>query len=230
MSACRPYRRSRASMPLALLLVCTLGLVPETRADELQAWYQSTVFKRLNERWSVGNYLDLRATDGVGPLALGMVSPRVRYDFSPNWAGEVHATWLRARSASSSTKTSFERLELELNPRYGMGEGFTFSARNRLELRWADSLPGTNERLRIRPQLEWATPWAGPVAAVFANNEIFYDFDQGLVTENRLIPFGLAFRPAPSTDLRLYHLWRHTRAATRWYDFHAIGFAANFNF
>lgn len=200
------------------------------RADTAQAWYQNTVLYRLNEQWSIGNYLDLRVTDAVGELATTMVSPRVRYDLNPHWSAQINTTWLEAQAADERGRTKFSRLEFELNPRYALANGLTFSARNRFELRWIEDTHGTNQRIRVRPQLDLRTPWAGPLHGVFANNETFYDFDQGRITENRLTPFGLVFKPSEAQEIRVYHLWRYTRIDRQWFDFQALGLMLNLNF
>lgn len=215
---------------LSLVLLLAAALSADCDADTAQVWYQNTSFWRLDERWSVGNYLDLRVTDAVGEVATTMISPRVRYDLTPHWSAQVNTTWLEAQAADSRGRTELLRLELELNPRAALTERLTFSSRNRVELRFIEQVDGVNERVRIRPQLDYATPWAGIVHGVFMNNEVFYDLDQRRITENRLTPFGLTFRPSPMLELRAYHLWRHTRLGREWFDFHALGLLANVNF
>jgi len=59
---------------------------------------------------------------------------------------------------------------------------------------------------------------------------VFLDFDQEHVTENRLIPFGVLLRPSEHLDLRLFYLWRSTRAAQGWRDYHGFGVLAWFNY
>jgi len=212
------------------LLLAAAAISGYARADVTQGWFQNTGFLRLDERWSVGLYLDLRVTDVVGELATTMFSPRVRYDLSAHWSAQVNTTWLEAQAADARGRTAFTRLEFELNPRCALSDRLTFSARNRVELRWIEDVEGINERLRLRPQLDVLTPWAGPVQGVFINNEVFYDFDQQRVTENRLTPFGVVFRPAKQLEFRVYHLWRHARARDRWFDFHVLGMHASVNF
>ena len=41
---------------VALLAVCPALLC----AEGTQGWYQNNIWLRLNEQWSIGNYLDLR--------------------------------------------------------------------------------------------------------------------------------------------------------------------------
>ncbi len=215
---------------LALLLCASVATVASVRADPFQVWWQNTTFFRLDERWSIGNYLDLRVTDAVVDYTTGFISPRIKYDIDKHWHAQMNTSWVNAVSADGRTKADFFRLEFELNPRYMVGKQWVFSSRNRFEFRWADGVDGRNERIRIRPQVEWVPPWGGPIKGIFMNNEVFYDFDQRRVTENRLTPFGLTFRPAEYAELRVYYLWRATSIGDRWFDFHALGVLLNLNF
>ena len=211
-------------------LLIASAMPGQVLADVTQAWFQNTSFLRLDEHWSIGSYFDLRVTDAVGELATTMFSPRIRYDLSPHWSAQVNTTWVEAQAADESGRTAFTRFEFELNPRYAFGDKFILSARNRIEWRWFEGAEGINERIRIRPQIDLPTPWAGPVKGIFINNEVFYDFDQRRITENRLTPLGLVFKPAQQLELRVYHLWRHTRARERWFDFHVIALHASLSF
>jgi hypothetical protein len=198
-------------------------------ADPFQAWYQSTLFYRLNEDWSVGSYFDLRSTDAYEDPTVLMVSPRLKYDLNPNWFFQVNTTYLEAKSPGQELRRRHWRLEFEANPRYALTERLVFSSRNRFELRWIDGAEQPNERIRIRPQLDLATPNLGFIKGVFANNETFYDFGPTRITENRLTPFGVVIRPKSFMELRVYYLWRHTYFRNQWYNYHALGILANFN-
>lgn len=224
----RSYRR-----PWAAVAAWLLGIVsapPVARADVFQGWYQHNAFKRLDDRWSIGNYMDLRVTDAFGEIATTMFSPRIRRDLGPNWSAQLNTTWMEAQAADARGRTEFLRVETELNPRFALTERLTFSARNRFEWRFIEDVDDVNHRLRLRPQLDFRTPGAGPVRGIFMHNEVFYDFDRARVTENRLVPFGLVFQPTAHTELRVYHLWRRTLSGEQWFDFHVLGLLANVNF
>lgn len=218
-------RSAGAALVVALLIVAGKAL-----ADTFQTWYQHSLWLRLDPRWSVGTYADVRVTDTVGEHAATLLGPRVRYDLSPQWAVQVNTTWVDAQGVDGRGRRESLRLEAEANPRYALTETLTFSARNRFEARDIEATPGWNHRLRLRPQLDWRTPRAGFVHGVFVNHEVIYDFGRDQVTEHRLIPFGLVFQPARHTELRAYHLWRHASSGAGWFDFHVIGLQANTSF
>ncbi len=214
-------------LPAILLALLTAALA---HAEGFQGWYQNTVWLRLNERWSVGNYLDFRVDDGINGVHTYLVGPRVRYDLNKTWQLQLNTTFVEGLSADETSRPNWFRLEFEANPTVPLGESFVFSMRNRFEWRWRDGDADYGDRIRIRPQLDWVLHKEGFFRGFFANNEFFYDFDADRFTENRLIPFGVILRPHQSVDLRMYYLWRHTRGRTEWRDYSVIGAIATVSF
>jgi hypothetical protein len=202
----------------------------QLRADPFQIWYQTTLFHRFNDRWSAGSYFDLRLDDGVGDAFVIMASPRVKYDITPNLFAQINTSYIQVGNPAGDPLREHFRLEFELNPRFPINKRLTLSSRNRFENRWIEGNSGSTERIRIRPQVDIWTPELKPLRGVFANNEVFYDFDQRRITENRLTPFGLTFQPQKSLELRVYYLWRHTLFRENWRTFHALAILANVNF
>ena len=215
----------RLSSVVPALLLAALG-----HAEGFQGWYQNTVWLRLNEKWSVGNYVDLRVDDAVSDIHTWMISPRVRYDVDKTWQLQLNTSFLEAFNADETSRPDWFRLEFEINPTVPLGDAFVFSMRNRCEWRWRDGDADHGFRLRIRPQLDWLLSKEGLFRGFYANNEFFYDFDADRFTENRLIPFGVILRPAQNVDLRFYYLWRHTLGRTEWRDYHGLGVISTVSF
>lgn len=217
----------RSLMKILMFPLC----VALARADDtVQAWYQTTLWHRLNSEWSVGSYFDLRLNDGFDDVHTWMISPRVRYDVNRYFQLQLNTSWLESENAEQTDRTDAFRLELEANPTIPLSDQFVFSMRNRFEWRWLDGYEQYNTRIRIRPQLDWILHKQGLFRGFFANNEVFWDLEKDDVTENRLTPFGIILRPADNLDLRLYYLWRHTSGKHEWIDYHALGVNATFTF
>lgn len=206
------------------------SLVPTRAGDQLQGWYQTTVWQRLNEQWSVGNYAEARVNDGLGEIHTWLVSPRVRYDVNPNLQLQLNTTWHEALNGPQTGSVDAFRIELEANPYVKLTESLDYSMRNRFEWRRLDNGNAFNTRIRLRPQLDWVMARSGLFRGLYANNEVIYDFTQGRITENRLIPLGAVFRPSKELELRVFHLWRKTLTGTQWFDYHALGVLGTFNF
>ena len=200
------------------------------RADTTQVWYQNNIWWRLNERLSVGNYLDIRRNDGVGRVHTWLISPRIRYDVHPRFQLQLNTSWVEADNAEQTRKIDSFRLELEANPNLSLGKDWTLSARNRLELRWLEHGDRFNERIRIRPNLEWLPRKEGFFRGLYTNNEVFYDFERRRVTENRWVPLGIILRAPGDVELRVYYLLRHTLGRADWFNYHVFGAMASINF
>jgi len=198
-------------------------------AEGTQAWYQNTIWLRLDEKWSVGNDLHLRADDGVGRIHTWIASPRVRYDLSPTWQLQANVSVLEAYNADETAILDWTRFEFEVNPTFRLSDSLTLSFRDRFEWRWRHG-GDYSTRIRIRPQLDWTLRKEGLFRGLYANNEVFYDFTQDRVTENRLTPLGVLLRPNEHLDLRLFYLWRSTRGGQGWRNYHGLGVQAALNY
>ncbi len=198
-------------------------------AEGTQAWYQNTIWLRLDEKWSVGNDLHLRADDGVGRIHTWIASPRVRYDLSPTWQLQANVSVLEAYNADETAILDWTRFEFEVNPTFRLSDSLTLSFRDRFEWRWRHG-GDYSTRIRLRPQLDWTLRKEGLFRGLYANNEVFYDFTQDRVTENRLTPLGVLLRPNEHLDLRLFYLWRSTRGGQGWRNYHGLGVQAALNY
>jgi len=211
-------------------LICWLTLCPALLcAEGMQGWYQNTVWLRLNEKWSVGNDLHLRSDDGIGRVHTWIASPRVRYDLNSTWQLQANLSAVSAYNADETTDIDSTRFEFEVNPTFRLTDSLTLTFRDRFEQRWRHG-GDYSTRVRIRPQLDWTLHKEGLFRGVYANNEVFYDFTQDRVTENRLTPFGVLLRPSEHLDLRLYCLWRTTRDAHGWKNYEVLGVLASLNY
>jgi hypothetical protein len=212
-------------------LLALLALLPVTLcAEGVQGWYQNSVWLRLNEKWSVGNFVDLRADDGIGRLHAWMVSPRVRYDLNANWQLQANVSYFDGFNPDETSRPNWLRFEFEANPNFRLSDEVVLSFRNRFEWRWRDEGADYNTRLRIRPQIDWTLHREGLFRGLYANNEIMYEFATDRFSENRLIPLGVVLRPSEHLDLRLFYLWRTARGAREWRNYHGIGVLAGLNY
>ncbi|MFM7742373.1 MAG: DUF2490 domain-containing protein [Verrucomicrobiota bacterium] len=212
------------------LLLALLALLPSVLcAEGFQGWYQNTVWLRLNEKWSVGNDLHLRADDGVGRIHTWIASPRVRYDLTPAWQLQANLSVVEAYNADETAILDWTRFEFEVNPTFRLSDSLTLTFRDRFEWRWRHGADYST-RVRIRPQIDWTLHKEGLFRGFYANNEVFYDFTQDRFTENRLTPLGVLLRPSNHLDLRLYYLWRSTRGSQGWRNYHGLGVQAALNY
>jgi len=212
-------------------LLCWLTFSPALLcAEGFQGWYQNTVWLRLNEKWSIGNFADLRADEGFGEIHTWIVSPRVRYDLDSTWQLQANFSALEALNADETARTDWIRFEFEANPTFRLSDSLTLNLRDRFEWRWREGGDDYAVRIRVRPQLDWTLRREGLFRGLYANFETFYDFDQDRFTEHRLTPLGLVLRPWERGELRCYYIFRTTRGARGWRDYDGIGFSTVFNY
>jgi len=153
----------------------------------------------------------------------------VRYDLSPTWQLQANVSVLEAYNADETAILDWTRFEFEVNPTFRLSDSLTLSFRDRFEWRWRHG-GDYSTRIRIRPQLDWTLRKEGLFRGLYANNEVFYDFTQDRVTENRLTPLGVLLRPNDHLDLRLFYLWRSTRGGQGWRNYHGLGVQAALNY
>ena len=212
------------------LFLALLTLLPSVLcAEGFQGWYQNAVWLRLNEKWSIGNDLHLRVDDSLGHVHTWIASPRVRYDLNSTWQLQANLSAVEADNADETAQVDWTRFEFEVNPTFRLNETLTLSFRDRFEWRWRHG-GDYSTRVRLRPQVDWTLHKEGLFRGVYANNELFYDFHQDRVTENRLTPFGVLLRPNDHLDVRLYALWRTTRGAHGWKNYEVLGVQAALNY
>jgi hypothetical protein len=212
-------------------LLALLALLPVTLcAEGIQGWYQNNIWLRLDEKWSVGNFIDVRADDGIGRLHAWMVSPRVRYDLKPNWQLQANVSYFEGFNPDETNRPNWLRFEFEANPNFRLSDEVVLSFRNRFEWRWRDEGADYNTRIRIRPQIDWTLRREGLFRGLYANNEIMYEFATDRFSENRLIPLGVVLRPSEHLDLRLFYLWRTARGSRDWRHYHGFGVLASLNY
>jgi hypothetical protein len=120
------------------------------------------------------------------------------------------------------------RAEFQLNPHTKLGERYTLSFRNRLELRWHENADNREERTRHRLRFHVLTPELGLLRAMYFSNELFYDFERGIVSENRLVPLGLNVWPTQQIGLRAFFMLRSIHEAGGWAHVPIIGTGVSF--
>lgn len=216
--AVRSRRRAAvASLPALLLLAAA-----SVRAgDDFQSWHA------LALRWVETPHADmvassqLRFRNNSSELSLVRFGQAVVLKPTP---------WLRAGLAyrygeakgSDGEFRDQHRGEVQLTPGASLTERLDLRLRNRFEVRATEGEPGLNERVRHRLRISFRTPGWEPLEAVFASDEIFYDFDRDRVSENRLVPVGIYLRLRDGVGLRLGYLLRSARSRGDWVQTHVM--------
>jgi hypothetical protein len=133
----------RALRSLRFLAVAAFLLPWAARADTTQAWYQNNVWWRVNERVSLGNYLDFRLNNAVGRAHTWLISPRIRLRPNLEWLPRKEG-FFRGLYTNDEFFYDFERRRLTENRWTPLG--VIFRAPGDVELRvyylWRRTLGG----------------------------------------------------------------------------------------
>jgi len=212
----------RAFCGLAALGV-TLCSVASARADDFGTW-QGLSLRVVDTR-----HVDLVATaearfyQDSRELLQYRLTPRLVVDANRYLRATLGYTYLPTRSSDSDEFIDQHRMELEVTPRWPVTDRLTLDLRNRLEIRWIEGRSGANERLRHRLGASYRIRDTGLFRSVFAGDEVFFDFDRGDVTQNRLTPLGLRFRLSEHVGFNVYYMLQSQQARGKWSHAHVLG-------
>ncbi len=191
------------------------------RADDFQTWWSGEARWIDAGRVSSATTFDARFSDDGSRLFLARVGQVLATEPLP-WLdaglGYRH-TWSRGAEGPWGRQ---HRFEFEITPHLEIGSGFGISLRNRLELRRDSGGGGSSDRHRSRLRLVWETPRLGPVTAVFADNEVFHDFDRNVIAENRAVPFGLRLGLREGATMSIAYMVRSLRGTEAWRHDHVL--------
>jgi len=131
----------------------------------------------------------------------------------------------RHRKDSAGNWRHQHRGDFQLTPHHRLTHRVSLSLRNRLELRATEGLDELHEVLRVRLQLDLATPEWKPARGFYVSNEVFHSFDREVIFENRAVPLGLRFQLHERAALRVFYMLRSVRGADEWRHAHVLGTA-----
>jgi hypothetical protein len=194
---------------LALLLA--LAASPASASsltDNAQAWGEIDVAASFAPGWRVTALSVLRAGQALPNPALwggGAIADRKLGDLTLS-AGDIEVV---VRNSVSGDRLDVNVPLAAIS--YGWKwAGFEVSDRNRFED--LIGVPGDPWRYRNRVDIEHPVTGLGPVSAIFANEEVFYDFGARQWERSRA-QIGLALTAAPDAELRIYYLRQDDRFA-----------------
>jgi hypothetical protein len=125
------------------------------------------------------------------------------------WTFTVGDLWVVVRSPASRASLDIDVPLVALAYGASFG-GFAVSDRNRFEQ--LDGAPGEPWRYRNRLQVDHPVTGLGPVASVFASDEVFYEFSQDRWVRNRA-QVGVAFSLRHREQIQVYYLRQDDRDA-----------------
>ncbi len=188
--------------------------------NEMWNWFNLDVWS--NKRWRAHLYLDSRTAQHRGSY-IQLASPRLKYRLHPNLELGAGFSLLHIERGDTNDFFPQPRSELEINPRWLVGEHWQFHLRNRWEMRWNDWEGKPRHRSRHRVQIAYEIAKTGILKGFYTNNEWFVEYDRDAWTENRWTPIGVSLRVGEKTTLHLFYMQRSFHGSGAWTHDHIGG-------
>ncbi len=201
-----------------------LGILVRGDEGDLQLWNELMLTEYQTNQWRTYTWAETRHGEDASRLGLWMVQQKVYYRIAPDWEVGLGGSHLDVKDFEGDWNHQ-TRLELELNPRWELGDESVLLLRNRLEFRRFDR---EKERhgLVTRHRILYAkrANWFGRMNRFEVSNEFFFDTQKGTLSENRFRPLNLFFDTGSHSTVNLFSQIRSKRASSEGDWSHTIVF------
>ena len=199
---CRPV--------LVIILLLYFLSAPAFARDDFQ--YRQLLTVKLIDTKKIDFVLfgQMRMNHDAEDINFYLISPQLKFDLWKNLQLGLNYTHaglkLFSAGAGRDEFREHHRLELEVNPRWAIGDLFRITMRNRYEFRWIENAGSDNPRFRHRTNVEMPIKNWGRVKSVYANSEFFYDINDHRYNENWTVPFGIKFKVNKQVDFSIFYM------------------------
>lgn len=222
-----PQRPAGAALSRLAALVAgillALALAPPGLADDFGTWQWTTLELYKHEAWSAGFFNELRWIDSSKEFSLALLGPTARYQACPSTSFGVSAFYLHVQRGYLLDDTNQAWLEADMLNTWKPMDDLSISLRTMFENRWLEDPHTARQITRHRLGAAWALHGCGPLTKVFANDEVFYDWDDGTFNENRAIPIGVSFKITDTVNLDVFHMIRSRETRDAWFHEFILG-------
>jgi predicted porin len=206
-----PSRTPRSASLSAIVVASALGTPVATWAQssdsaDQQLWTELDVVAPLSSNFSITGIGQLRLSEELSNPALTALGMDVNYKFGGTWTislGYLHQVTGNREENPNVTQL----LRLTATQAYQFGRG-TLLVRGRLQ----DDLTASSDPwvLRLRAEYRWATDNLGPIAYLYTNDEVFYQFSNEELFRNRFqVGANLTF--TQRFNARVYYQYQNTK-------------------
>jgi len=208
------------------LLTTFLGLCLVTQVwsdDSAELWLGATLKLAKCDRWTLVIEPELRFQDNVSQLSNYNAGIIGLYKLSDTSTFGLGYRYLNQRSRSTPYEPENRWLFQIGNQAPLWSKKLTLKVRQRLELRrrpgssWANNL---RTRHRIGVSYTLPRPWLC-IHELFSQNELFVDWKEGRIVQNRWFPIGIKHNYSKRTSIKLAYLNRRRRSGGQWSTAHA---------
>ncbi len=214
----------------AVALSALIGALGTASGADFGTWNGVSVRTLDTEHLDLITIAQARLYNDSSELRQYFISQQVVLDVTRHLRTGINYVFVPTRLSNSDSFIDQHRIEIDLTPRWSMGDRWAFDLRNRLEIGWVEGLAGTKQRMRNRFGASYELRNVKPLHSIFAHEEVFYRLDQLEVIQNRLVPFGLKFQLSQHVGFNTYYMLQSIKARGLWNNAHLIGTEFAFSF
>jgi hypothetical protein len=208
----QPSHIRRCGSFSAIVVAAALGTPVAAWAEstasspQTQLWTEFNLVEPLSSVFSITGIGQLRGSDEPPNPALTSLGMDMNYKFGGTWTvslGYLHQ--VTGNREENPNVTQLARLTATYAHKFGRS---TLLVRSRLQNNITSS--SNPWQLRLRAEYRWATEKLGPVAYLYVNDEVFYEFSNSELFRNRFqVGTNLIF--TQRFGARVYYQYQNTK-------------------
>ncbi len=191
--------------------------------DDFQAWLGvNTVFWTQDQgKWNLSFWVEARFRDNVSEPLGYFAGPGAHIRAHKNLDLGLAARFILFKAEPDDLE--LVRYQFAVTPHFQLSRNTRLRFRNRAE--WFTSKGDIlRTRMRHRIRLIWPVHDMGPLVAVYASEEILYNWGEWKLNQNRFIPLGLVWKLSEHTRLSTFYMMQYIQS--RSFNIHALGATA----
>ena len=214
-------------------LVSAVGLCAEHDGD-IRYWQTLAFNFHENEDWRFKGLVQTRLFDDADFLGAYLFVPTVEYKLSDQV--DIGATYLHQgiRGECTDAYTMLNIYWLHATSRWKINDKMGFTMRNVLAYRdYENGVYADYWLTRNRFALGYTIEEMGRLVASGISAELFYDLEEGYLSEVRTVPLSLTFRLTDQVKLTLYGMVQSKNYCTKgsdWEHAYVLGQTLSYNF
>lgn len=196
-------------------------------------WLAYVVTQLKKEKVTFYSYGDMRWAEEGDYVSLWLVSQKMKYRFNSHLDLGGGYSYMEGRPKPGKAWNTQHWFELEATPKLSLAPDLNLILRNRWESRWIESRdfePVFKSRHRLF--LKYRTSFLPGMESMEISNEIFYNYTDGYVDENRFFPLSIHFKTSATTGFDVFCMMRSLRSASdqNWQTAYITGATFRWNF
>ena len=191
--------------------------------QDFGTWQWVSLEMYHHDKFTATLFNETRWRDNSTDFSLELVGPLFRYQAWSHTSFALGAYYLHVPRGFNLDDTNQAWLDVEMLNTWKPAEGYAFSVRTMFENRWLEDPHGMRQVSRHRFGLAYTCKDFGPLAKIYANDEVFLDWDSGEIRENRAIPLAVTLKVRDNINVDIFPMIRSTKGRDEWTNEYILG-------